>query len=152
MARTQHDADFIFYSSVDDELYEELVQLQGEDVAHVAVWEDAMADALPDAQTSPHINAQIDAGTFDIDLYLAGGVYFELYSVTVYDDPDADPYIDGEVLASRVRRLLTSGCTLGEIAVDEEDALVLVLYQGRKPALYLSVGGWVLEEWDELPV
>jgi hypothetical protein len=149
MTRPERDADFLFYSSVDDELFEELSQLQGEEVAHIGVWEDSLGDALPGEGGK---GTPANTGAFDIDLYLADGVYFELYGVAVYDDPDADPYQDTEVLESRVRRLLTNGCTLGEIAVDEEDALVLVLFQGRKPALYLAVGGWVLEEWDELPV
>jgi len=151
MTRPERDADFLFYSSVDDELYEELAQLVGEEVAHIGIWEDALGDALP-GSALPGDGGATEIGAFDIDLYLAGGVYFELYGVAVYDDPDADPWQDAEALESRVRRLLTNGCTLGEVAVDEEDALVLVLNQGKKPALYLAVGGWVLEEWDELPV
>lgn len=149
MTRPERDADFLFYSSVDDELYEELSQLVGEEVAHIGIWEDSLGDSLPGEEAG---RGGAPTGAFDIDLYLADGVYFELYGVMVYDDPDADPYQESEVLESRVRRLLANGCTLGEVAVDEEDALVLVLNQGKKPALYLAVGGWVLEEWDELPV
>lgn len=140
--------DFLFYSTVDDELYDELTQLAGEQIVYAAVWEDSMVDALPNATDVP-AETQL---TFDIDLYLADGVYFELYSVAAYDNPDAEPWSDRAALEERIRRVIGAGGILGEVAVDEEDALVLVLDQGGKAALYLAVGGWVLEEWDELPV
>jgi len=38
-----------------------------------------------------------------------------------------------------------------EVAVDEEDGLVLVLGRGDQPDIYLQVGAWLLDEWEELP-
>jgi len=40
---------------------------------------------------------------------------------------------------------------LEEIAVDESDALILVLGDQGTTKIYLAVEGWLLEEWDELP-
>lgn len=147
MPRHENQPDIFFNTTVDDELYEELAQLQGEEIVHVAVWEDSMAEGIVGAGGEP------PAGdTFDMDLYLGGGVYFELYSVAGFDDPEDEPYDDRDILQVRLRKIVAAGATLGEIAVDEDDSLVLVLNQGRKAAIYLAVGGWVLEEWDELPV
>lgn len=138
--------EFMFNSAVDDELYDELAQLAGEKIVHVAVWEDSMVDAIAGQ------GAAQDSTSCDMDLYLEGGVYFELYGVTGYPDPESEPLSDRDALEKELRRLVAAGATVGDVAVDEDDALVLVLAMGGETALYLSVGGFVLEEWDELPV
>jgi hypothetical protein len=145
------DADFLFYTTVDDELYDELALLAGQRIAHLAVWEDSMVDALA-GQAGGRGQEEPTPATFDMDLYLQDGVYFELYSVAAYPEPDAEPLTDRDALEERLHALVAAGGTLGEVAVDPDDALVLVLAQGSAPVLYLAVGGWVLEEWDELPV
>jgi len=147
--------DFLFYSSVDDELYEELQQLIGQKIVYAAVWDDSLADAL--TERSEHkgaapAQAEEYSPACDIDLYLEDGVYFELYSVTSFKTLDGDPLPDCTRVEESIRSLLKENASLGDVAVDENDALVLVLNRGPNPALYLAVGGWVLEEWDELPV
>jgi hypothetical protein len=134
------------FTTVDDETYAELEQLAGEKVVHAEVWEDSLSDALEERGAPPSDPA------FDIDLYLEGGVYFELYGVTCYADLDGTPFTDRDAVARALLKLVKQGATLGEVAVDEEDALVLVLALGDLPLLYLVVGGWLLEEWDELPL
>ena len=142
-----NEAEFMFNATVDDELYEQLSELVGQQVVHIAVWEDSMVDAL----SAPADDAP-QAASFDMDLYLEGGVYFELYGVSVYPDPAADPWADRAEVEQRMAQLAHKGATLGEVAVDEADALVLVLFDADKPAAYLAIGGWLLEAWDELPV
>ena len=134
------------YTTVDDELYEEVAALAGQKIVHVEIWEDSLADALSDNASTPE--AQIN---FDLDLYLADGIYFELYGTLCYPTLESEPLQGLESINQRLTDLLKGGLWLDEVAVNEQDALVLVL--GRKPAtfLYLVVGGWLLEEWDELP-
>jgi hypothetical protein len=151
--------EFVFNTAVDDELYDELSQLAGETVVFAAVWEDSIADALADQSASPQSASPQtssptgdEAVTFDIDLYLAGGVYFELYGVSLFEDTESEPVRGVEAAESHLHELVRAGVVLGDIAVDEDDALVLVLARGNDPALYLDIGGFVLEEWDELPV
>lgn len=134
------------FTTVDDETYAELEQLAGEAIVHAEVWEDSLVDALEERGGPPLEPA------FDLDLYLEGGVYFELYGVTCYSDLDGTPFDDRDLLARRLTTLIKQGATLGEVAVDEDDALVLVLARGDISLLYLVVGGWLLEEWDELPL
>lgn len=138
--------EFMLNTAVDDELYDELVQLAGERIVHVAVWEDSMVDAIA-GQNEP-----AETTTCDMDLYLEGGVYFELYGVAGYPTLESEPVSDRAALEKELLRLVHEGVTVGDVAVDEEDALVLVLAKGGEPVLYLAVGGFVLEEWDELPV
>lgn len=162
--------EFLFYTSVDDEHYDELQTLLGQKVVYGAVWEDSLADALearsgeqpprPVPAPAP-INAEgeededldkNDGPTCDMDLYLEDGVYFELYSVAAYESLEDEPLPNRASIEAALYALLQRKPSLGDVAVDEDDSLVLVLHAGPKPALYLAVGGWVLEEWDELPV
>lgn len=137
-----------FFTRVDDEQYEELSSLTGERVVYTAVWEESVAAAIADSTgTQPN-----DPGvTADIDLYLAAGVFFELYGVVCYTGLDEPPLENIEDIETRLSALVQSEATLGEIAVDEEDGLILVITQGSTPALYLQIGAWILEEWEELP-
>jgi hypothetical protein len=137
-----------FFTSVDDEQYEELSGLVGERIVYTAVWEESVATAIADSTAAP----LTDAGTAaDLDLYLAAGVFFELYGVVCYTGLDEPPLENAEEIEARLSALVQSEATLGEVAVDEEDGLVLVITQGNMPALYLQIGAWILEEWEELP-
>jgi hypothetical protein len=133
-------------TSVDDELYDEIALLAGEKVVHLDVWEESLSESL-EGRTNP--SAEQDS--CDVDLYLAGGVYFELYGVRCFSDLDEEPWIGHEMIDRRLHALVKNGAVLEEVAVDEDDALVLVLSQGGEPVAYLAVGAWLLEEWDELP-
>ena len=138
--------DVPLYTNVDDDLYDELTQLEGQKVVHVEVWEDSLSTALEGAEVAPQEQA-----SFDIDLYLADGAYFELYSATCFDSPDGDPWQGLETAGARLTAAARQGAALQEIAVDEEDQLVLVLTYGGGKQIYLPVAAWLLEEWDELP-
>ena len=144
-----------FYTTVDDELYDELCELEGQPILHFALWDDSFGEelsAMSDksdkvAKGSTDNPTQI---TFDLDLYLEDGIYFELYSVAFFPTLEGEPWQGFETVQSNLRQILRSGLRLEEVAVDEEDALVLVCKSGQT-SLYLQVGGWELQEWDELP-
>ncbi|RIK41025.1 MAG: hypothetical protein DCC55_13275 [Chloroflexi bacterium] len=139
-------ADLNLYTTVDDELYDELNELTEQKVVHVELWEDSLADALGDKADS----AAPDT-LFDLDLYLEDGVYFELYGTQCFTDPDDEPWRGLETVQRQLIALVKRGLWLVEVAVTAEDGLVLVLGQAEAPQLYLEVGGWLIEEWDELP-
>lgn len=134
------------YTTVDDELYAELSQLAGQKIVLAEVWEDSLSTALEGEEVE--LQEQV---SFDIDLYLADGAYFELYSATCFDNPDSDPWQGLENVSARLAAAAKQGAMLQEVAVDEEDQLVLVLGYGQGKQLYLPVAAWLLEEWDELP-
>jgi hypothetical protein len=134
------------YTEVDDELYEELAALAGEKIVHVEIWEESLGDVM--AGDEGDASGQIG---FDIDLYLEGGLYFELYSTVCYPTIEGEPLEGLSTVQSRLTSLVKSEVLLEEVAVDEEDALILVLAQRQKPQLYLLIGAWTVGEWDELP-
>jgi hypothetical protein len=134
------------YTTVDDQLYDELNELTDQKIVYVELWEDSLADVLGqvDGRTE-------DSEQFDLDLYLEEGVYLELYGVQCFSDPDDEPWQGLEFVRRQVLAQLKRGLWLEEVAVDETEGLVLVLGRGGQPYIYLDVGGWQIEEWDELP-
>jgi hypothetical protein len=138
--------DMPLYTTVDDELYDELAQLTGQAVVYVEVWEDSLSSALEAEEEAAEQQA-----SFDIDLYLSDGAYFELYSATCYDDLDGEPWVGLAEVSRKLTAAAKLKAVLEEVAVDEEDQLVLVLRYGGGRHVYLPVAAWLLEEWDELP-
>jgi hypothetical protein len=74
-----------------------------------------------------------------------------LYSATCFDSLDGDPWVGLEDVSRRLTTAAKQKAVLEEVAVDEEDQLVLVLRFGQGGHVYLPVAAWLLEEWDELP-
>lgn len=134
------------YTEVDSELYEQLADLAGEKIVHFEIWEESLGDVLDGEDEVPE--GQFG---FDIDLYLESGIYFELYSTLCYPSIESEPLEGIATVQSRLSALAKGGVWLEEVAVDEENALILVLAQRHKPQLYLLIGAWSVGEWDELP-
>ncbi|HHY55290.1 MAG TPA: hypothetical protein GYA08_07620 [Chloroflexi bacterium] len=140
------DKELPLLTSVDDETYDELATLIGQRIVHVALWDDSLADALAAQTVDPAAQT-----TFDLDLYLEDGVYFEMYGVACFDDPDASAWRGLEQTGARLRAFVGAHAYLGDVAVDDDDGLVLVITTPAGRNSYLVVGAWLLAEWDELP-
>lgn len=138
------------YTRVDDEQFDELSELNGQPLVHVSVWEEGLADAMSAPENENAVAGEAGVAA-DIDLYLRDGVYFELYGALCFTDLDAAPLSSLEAIEEELQQLVNAGAILEEIAVDEEEGLVLILAQQNQPALYLQVGAWLLDEWEELP-
>jgi hypothetical protein len=138
--------DFDFFTTVDDETYDDLATLTGQKVVHAELWEESLQDTLGSVTTDPATQVAVD-----LDLYLDGGVYFELYGVVSYPDLTADPLVGFTTVQQRLQQLIKQELWLDEVAVDEEDSLILILAQHHQPQLYLQIDGWSVAEWDELP-
>lgn len=146
------------YTRVTNDLFDELTELEGQRVTRVVFWEESLIEELAEQlKASPQdfdIAAQKAATTrtaFDIDLYVEGELYFELYATFCYPTLDSDPLCGYNSTQAHVSRLVDTGLLLDEIAVDEDEQLVLVLAEGNEstPALYLAVSGWSIDAWQE---
>jgi hypothetical protein len=133
------------YTTVDDEHFEELSGLVGQQIVFAQLWPESVADALGARERGD------ESSVFDLDLYLRDGVFFELYGVYLYPDLDTEPLAGFAETNQRLTQLLSVGVYLEDVAVDEEEALVLVLGRRRHPQIYLLVGAWSLSDWEELP-
>lgn len=148
------DAGEQFFTAVSNEQYDELSQLEGMRVVYASVWEDSLVEALETGAMEtqqPDTVQDEDLQAADLDLYLDEGIYFECYGVVCYPSLDADPLAPLGEIERTLAREVKRGLWLEEIAVDEDDSLVLVLTRNHRPLLYLQVGAWLLEEWEELP-
>lgn len=148
------DAGEQFFTAVSNEQYDELSQLEGMRVVYASVWEDSLVEALETGAMEteqPDTVQDEDVQAADLDLYLDEGIYFECYGVVCYPSLDADPLAPLGEIERTLAREVKRGLWLEEIAVDEDDSLVLVLTRNHRPLLYLQVGAWLLEEWEELP-
>lgn len=133
-------------TTMSDEMYDELMTLVGERVLNFTLWDESLADALAGEETEPDEQA-----VADIDLFLEGGVYFELYGAVFYTDPTQAPLSGLTTIQQKLSTLVNDSLWLGDFAFDEDEQLVLVLQHDQQPVFYVVVGGWTMDEWDELP-
>jgi hypothetical protein len=144
--RREATPELMVYSRVDDEQFVELSGLCAQRIVHATVWEETLLAALDHDVAEAWVQ-----DTFDIDLYLGDGVYLELFGVCCFPAPDAEPWQGHEVVGERLGHLIAGGVWLDEVAVNEDDSLILILARRRQPGLYLAVSAWSLHEWEELP-
>ena len=143
MAREQN---FDFFTTVDDEMYDDIADLTGQKIVHLEIWDEVLQDTLEGSPTDPVTQTAVD-----MDLYLDGGIYFELYGVLCFPDPAQEPLVGFQTIQQQLTKLVKQELWLDEVAVDEEDALVFVLSRQHQPQMYLMIEGWSFAEWDELP-
>ncbi|MBX3000236.1 MAG: hypothetical protein KF893_17060 [Caldilineaceae bacterium] len=135
-----------FHQFVTDELYAELVErIEGHKVVGLALWEESLADD-EDENIDPRARE-----LFDFDLYLENHLYLEIYAAYIFQDPSGDALHGLDPIGTMFSTLIEEGVWLDEIAVTEENELVLILSRNRQPLIYLNVGGWAIEEWETLP-
>ncbi len=140
-------------TTVSDELYDELAELEGLQVVGAALWEDSLSDT-PDGEEGAEAEEVIDPESrqfVDMDIYLDENVQLELYEVALYTSLDEDPIMGLTAIGALLSKEIEAGLWLEEVAVDEDEQLVLVMTRQHEPRFYLNVGGWSTSEWDELP-
>ncbi len=143
-------------TTVSDELYDELAELEGLQVVGAALWEDSLSDN-PDSEEGADGEEAEEAidpegrQFVDMDIYLDENVQLELYEVALYTSLDEDPIMGLTAIGTLLSKEIEAGLWLEEVAVDEDEQLVLVMTRQHEPVFYLNVGGWSTSEWDELP-
>lgn len=143
--------DMYIHTTVTDELYDEMAELEGLQVMGAALWEDSLSDA-PEEEGEETEKVDPEERIFaDMDLYLDENVQLELYEVAIYRSVDDDPTVGLTAIGTLLSQEIEKGLWLEEVAVDEDDQLVLIMTRSHEPQLYLNVGGWAISDWDELP-
>jgi hypothetical protein len=144
------DKEMPLLTSVDDETYDELAALIGERIVHVALWEDSLADALAERTgetptSKPPLTSTSTWKTASTSRCTAS---------PVLTTPDADAWRGlGARPAPGWPRSSQARAQLGDVAVDDDDGLVLVITTPRGPQHLsgdrrLAAGG--VPTWDEL--
>ena len=129
-----------------DEIWEEMVVLEGAPVSAIVVWDRSLVDETLDTPVTDQTRTFVD-----LDLYLANQTKLELYGASVARDEESDPVTGleniGEMLAQHTR----NGAFIDEIAAGEDEMLVLILNNGQKKSLLIGVSAWLEDVWETLP-
>ena len=129
-----------------DEIWEDMVSLEGVPVTAIVVWDRSMVDESM-AQPVTDKNRIF----VDIDLYLANQTKLELYGASVAVDEESDPISGLDDIGETLAQYTQNGAFIDEIAAGEEEMLVLIIANEQKQALLIAVSAWMEDVWETLP-
>ncbi len=129
-----------------DELWEDMVALEGAPVTAIVVWDRSLVDESLDQPVTDKNRAFVD-----IDLYLANQSKLELYGASVAMNEKCDPIIGLDDIGETLAQHTQNGALIDEIAAGEDDMLVLLLSNERKESLLIAVSAWLEDVWETLP-
>ncbi len=129
-----------------DELWQELVTLEGAPISAIVVWDQSMLDEAVDGPIS-----QDERAFVDIDLYLANQTKLELYGASIAVDEESDPIIGLDDIGETLVHYSRHGAMIDEIASGPEEMLVLILSNDHNESLLVAVSAWLEDVWDVLP-
>ena len=129
-----------------DEVWEDMVMLEGAPVTAIVVWNRSLVDDTLDEPVTDKSRIFVD-----LDLYLANQTKLELYGASVTIDETSDPIVGLDDIGETLARHTKNGAFIDEIAAGEDEMLVLVLNNDRKQSLLIGVSAWLEDVWQSLP-
>ncbi|HHB90690.1 MAG TPA: hypothetical protein ENK60_05220 [Anaerolineae bacterium] len=129
-----------------DEIWQDLVTLEGAPISAIVVWDQSMLDEALDEPPTPANRPFVD-----IDLYLANQVKLELYGASITIDEESDPIIGLNAIGETLARHARNGAVIDEVASGPEEMLVLILANDQKESLLVAVSAWMEDTWETLP-
>jgi hypothetical protein len=129
-----------------DEIWEDMVSLEGVPVTAIVVWDRSMVDESMSQPVTDKNRIFVD-----IDLYLANQTKLELYGASVAVDEESDPISGLDDIGETLAQYTQNGAFIDEIAAGEEEMLVLIIANEQKQALLIAVSAWMEDVWETLP-
>ena len=129
-----------------DELWEEIIELEGISVASLVVWDSSLVDDSLDDPVTDENRVYVD-----FEIYLDDHMMLELYGAAVLEDESSDALVGFDNIGQTLSRLAEKGALIQEIAADQEDRLVLILQNQEGKRLLTPITAWLLTSWDALP-
>ncbi len=139
-----------FNAFLTDELWEDLVTLEGTPVETITIWETSIVDEDLEEEAGAAVTEE-NRVFVDLDLYLANRTLLELYGAALLPDEQSDPIVGLAAISDTLSDLVENGMYIQEVSSDEEDRLVLVLADERDHTCLLFVTGWSESAWETLP-
>jgi hypothetical protein len=139
-----------FNAFLTDELWEDLVTLEGTPVETITIWETSIVDEDLEEEAGAAVTEE-NRVFVDLDLYLANRTLLELYGAALLPDEQSDPIVGMEAISETLSDLVENGMYIQEVSSDEEDRLVLVLADEHDHTCLLFVTGWSESTWENLP-
>lgn len=129
-----------------DQLWEELVELDGAAIASLVVWDSSLVDDSLDDPITDKNRVYVD-----FELYLDDQQMLEIYGAAVLMDEASDALIGFDNISRALGRLAENGAMIQEVAADQENRLVLILKDHKNRSILTPVTAWLLTTWDALP-
>jgi len=129
-----------------DEIWEEMVVLEGAPVSAIVVWDRSLVDEAMETPVTDKSRVFVD-----LDVYLANQTKLELYGASVALDETSDPIVGLDNIGETLARHTQNGAFIDEIASGEDEMLVLVLNNGQEKSLIIGVSAWLEDVWETLP-
>ncbi len=129
-----------------DELWEELSELEGLAIASLVVWDSSLVDDSLDDPVTDENRIYVD-----FELYLEDRQLLEVYGAAVLKDETSDAMVGFDTIGRMLGRLAEHGALIKEIAVDQDEGLILILQDHKNRRLLTPVTAWLLTTWDTLP-
>ncbi len=129
-----------------DELWEELVELEGASIASLVVWDSSLVDDSLDDPVTDENRIYVD-----FELYLDDQILLELYGAAVLINESSDALVGFDNIGRVLSHLAEKGALIQEIAADQEERLVLILQSREGKRLLTPITAWLLASWDALP-
>ncbi len=139
-----------FNAFLTDELWEDLVTLEGTPVETITIWETSIVDEDLEEEAGAPVTEE-NRIFVDLDLYLANRTLLELYGTALLPDEQSDPVVGLTAISDTLSGLVENGLYIQEVSSDEEDRLVLVLADEHDHTCLLFVTGWSESTWETLP-
>ena len=139
-----------FNTFLTDELWEDLVTLEGTPVETITIWETSIVDEDLEEEAGAAVT-EANRVFVDLDLYLANRTLLELYGAALLPDEQSDPIVGLETISETLSALVENGVYIQEVSSDEEDRLVLVLADEHDRTCLLFITGWSESTWETLP-
>jgi len=139
-----------FNAFLTDELWEDLVTLEGTPVETITIWETSIVDEDLEEEAGAAVT-EANRVFVDLDLYLANRTLLELYGAALLPDEQSDPIVGLETISETLSALVENGVYIQEVSSDEEDRLVLVLADEHDRTCLLFITGWSESTWETLP-
>lgn len=139
-----------FNAFLTDELWEDLVTLEGTPVETITIWETSIVDEDLEEEAGAPVTEE-NRIFVDLDLYLANRTLLELYGTALLPDEQSDPVVGLTAISDTLSGLVENGVYIQEVSSDEEDRLVLVLADEHDHTCLLFVTGWSESTWETLP-
>ncbi len=129
-----------------DEIWEDMVALEGAPVTAIVVWDRSLVDETLETPVTDQTRVFVD-----LDVYLANQTKLELYGASVAVDEASDPITGLDNIGETLAQHTQNGAFIDEVAAGEDEMLVLILNNGRDRGLIIGVSAWLEDVWETLP-
>ena len=132
--------------TLSDELWEDMLALEGVGIASLIVWDESLIDVSLDEPVTDENRVYVD-----FELYLENQTLLELYGAAILPNENSDALVGLDAIGAILGELAEDGARIEGVFSDQEDTLVLSLASESNRSLLVYVTAWTESTWETLP-